>query len=98
MSFPNSLMPPSQAFVYKCTAKEPENRPTAGQALEELETIMGEMGIPMKQQLFRPDGGSSMIAKMTPAQYTVVLGEVPFLAPDIRCLWTFHLFSLRHHE
>ena len=34
-----------QAFVYKCTANEPENRPTAEEALKELEAIMEEMGI-----------------------------------------------------
>ena len=33
----------SQAFVYECTAEDPQNRPAASQALGELQGIIEEM-------------------------------------------------------
>ena len=56
----------------RCTAQEPENRPTAGQAIAELDVIMKEMGIQGETSISEDVGGVTL----PEAQYQRVKGAL----------------------
>ena len=66
----------TQALVYACTSPEPDDRPTADQALQEIDLIMKDMGLmqnPAPETESVTAGQGSL--KIPNAQYQRVTGE-----------------------